>query len=243
MRHALRGALGFALLAGLATFGVRPLTAEVEVPELYVGFEDQAEHDYDYNDFGMTMSAGETYGPDGQLARVTMSFEAVCRLGGDEHEVHILRPFAEGTRWSAQVRRSRASVGAETPEGRLDGQGDLDVLLFDSARTAPRDVVVLTVEILESAEPRVPLGSAPLAAQGSYEPWLLNRSTGQALRTGDLQPYRDTGAYVPFVLVLPAAGWQPPSEWSTITDDYPDFERYFVERDPGCARWYELEAR
>jgi len=230
----------YALLGILALLSSQAVTAETEMPELYVGFEDRSERDYDYNDFGMTMSASETYDGAGTLTRVTLSFEAVCHLAGDAHDIHIARGFAEGTRYSASLRRNRQAQGSETREGRWRAQGDLDVLLFDTDGTLPRDSVTLVIDLTHSAEPRA---SEPLSVLGRYDPWLDNRETGEQHHVEDAQPYRGTGAEVPYVLILPSAGWQPPSEWTCVTDLYPDFEQYYVTRDPRYARWFEAEAR
>lgn len=235
----MRSAL-YALLALLALLSSQAVTAETEIPEVYVGFEDRSECDYDYNDFGMTMSASETYDPAGTLTRVTLAFEAVCHLAGDAHDIHIARGFAEGSLYVASLRRSRAAGGNETAEGLWRGAGDLDVVLFDTEHTLPRDRVTLVIDLTVSAEPR---GGEPLTVLGRYDPWLDNRVTGEQLHVDDTQPYRDTGSEVPYVLILPSAGWQPPGEWACVTDLYPDFESYYVTRDPRFARWFEVEAR
>jgi hypothetical protein len=229
-----------AFVGVLAAAATPCAVASDEPPCVYVAFEDRPGRDHDFNDVGLTMSAGETYSDDGALVRVSLAFELACLQGGDEHEVHVLRPFEAATRWRASVRRSRAASGAETPAGVREGRGDLDVVLFDTAHAERRDEVWVEVQLLESAEPRA---AEPSVVQGRYECWLLDRTTGTEIRSDTRQPFGPDGVEVPCVLVLPDPGWQPPGEWGRVTDLYPDFERWFVAGDPACARWYEVAPR
>jgi len=224
-----------------------PATAEVlRVPAFYVGFEDRAGRDFDYNDFGMRMEVEEERdGPD-RLRRVMLRFEAACHLAGDVHDVHLRRIFPDRARFAFTLERSRPAQGTESPEtpGADEGAGELDVVLFDTGHALPGDRVTLEVFLDDCVE--VPVAE-PLAGPESpdslwsrYDPWLFNRVLGQERHVGESQPFRDEGFEVPYVLVVPARDWFTPDENVPVTTTYPLFREFHATRDPALARWFEV---
>ncbi|MHC4319387.1 MAG: hypothetical protein ACYS1B_12705, partial [Planctomycetota bacterium] len=123
----------------------------VEFPEdgnVYIGYEDWINGDFDYNDFGMNFAVQEVYvgtscTGDLDLKEVHMTFKAVIFDSGMRHLIHIARPF-NGT-YSYVVDRGGASYpnvltlwdgtqGQETAEGNYAGSGELDVVLFNTSK-------------------------------------------------------------------------------------------------------------
>jgi len=231
----------------------------------YIGYEDWTDGDLDYNDFGMDFYAQEFYdtvGPTDYLTRVVMSFEAVIYDSGANHYIHIKRPFSGS--YTYNVTRSVSALASEVAAGVHSGSGDLDVVLFDTAKyTWPEKQIGETVMIeviLDDplANPRTPL-TAPRPDldpfMANYDPWEnpyagvsgifhiahieTIGSTAAQKNTPRIVP---VGTEVPFILVIPETDWIPPYEDTTITAPYWHFTDYYdglaTGWGPGWEHWY-----
>jgi hypothetical protein len=205
----------------------------VQFPEegnVYVGYEDWINGDFDYNDFGMNFAVQEIYAgscgsQDQCLTEVHMTFKAVIFDSGMRHLIHIARPF-NGT-YSYVVDRGGASYpnvltlwdgtqGQETAEGNYAGSGDLDVVLFNTAKyTWPQKQINEIVEVhvyLDDpcANPREDL-SPPRSynvggddfydlpgLMANYDPWeigtLFPPPNGSVFHIEDTQVIANTGS-------------------------------------------------
>lgn len=212
----------------------------------YIGYEDRQAGDFDYNDFGMNMYVQETY-VNGYLSEITLEFEALVRLAGDRHDIHILRELSDDTEYDYTVTRSDSAQGTETAEGTYSGSGDLDVVLFDTNYFSSGDTVTINVEITSSDDmynpgatpPRFDL--EPLFA--FYDPWMNDKSIGNAERHIDDVQAATTelptqGYDVPYIIVVPVTDWPAPGEQVTVTDIYGDFDNYYRTQDSTYEDWY-----
>ena len=162
-----------------------------ETGNVYIGYEDWTNGDFDYNDFGMNFSLEELYeGPCEQalLKEVTMTFKAVIYDSGMDHKIHIATPFI-GSYGYTVTRNVGDRVGAnETASGTYTGSGPLDITLFNTAKYDwPQRQIgeIVTVHVvLDVPElrivPAIPVRSynvgsgdfydlAPIMA--NYDPW------------------------------------------------------------------------
>jgi len=100
----------------------------------YIGYEDWPNGDFDYNDFGMNFEADEVYNQDWNLAELNMNFTGIIYDSGADHYVHIKRPLV-GT-YTYTVTRFVPDYAGETPAGTYSGSGDLDIILYNTAKYA-----------------------------------------------------------------------------------------------------------
>ncbi|MDD1657182.1 MAG: hypothetical protein LUQ41_01820, partial [Methanomicrobiales archaeon] len=114
---------------------------------VYIGYEDWGQGDYDYNDFGMKASFEEEYIgglTNAYLQKITMHFVPVIYDSGMNHLIHIKRTDLVGS-FDGEVTHPGyvpdiltlhdGSTGAETAPGTSIGlTGDLDVVLFNTAK-------------------------------------------------------------------------------------------------------------
>jgi len=182
------------------TYEVQPCTVRYpETGNVYIGYEDWPDGDFDYNDFGMTFEVEETYRLDGggqYLEKVTMTFTAVIYDSGMDHLIHIQRPI----NGSSQVTVTRPNpipspipiLGKnETPAGEYSFTGAVDVILFNTRKYSWPQKQIGEVVIVEIAvdnpvsnprdpalvPPRVFLNEAPApfydmdAMMANYDPW------------------------------------------------------------------------
>ena len=213
---------------------------------VYVGYEDSEGGDFDYNDFGMSMSIEEVYLGD-CLHTISMTFESVIHLAGDSHDIHILRTLSGSTAYNYTIASTTSAQGTEAPEVmNASGQGSFDIVLFDSDYYTLGDTVTINIEITNGCESYDPTPEpprwdlAPIFAY--YDPYMNNRTTDTEHHIGDWQPADSPlpwprGYDVPYILIVPVTGWEPPPESTRITDVYPDFDDYY---DTGLPEnWYE----
>lgn len=214
----------------------------------YIGYEDRANGDYDYNDFGMNMAIEETYSG-GCLSSIHMEFESVQHIAGDNHDIHIKRTLDGGTSYAYTIVRSTAAQGNETAAGSSSGSGDFDIVLFDSRYYTVDDTVTIDITITSGCEAYSPPSSGPRCdldpVFAFYNPYMYDTTTGQThgidkwQSAGSRLP--DSGTYdVPYILVVPVTDWSVPNENQTITGPYPDFDDYYKGPcDPLYENWYE----
>ena len=212
----------------------------------YVGYEDSESGDFDYNDFGMSMSIEEVYLGD-CLHTISMTFESVVYLANDSHDIHILRTLSSSTAYNYTITRTTVAQGTETPEVmNASGQGNFDIVLFDSDYYTLGDTVTINIEITSGCESYDPTPEPPrwdLAPIFTYyDPYMNNRTTDTEYHIGDWQPATSPlpwprGYDVPYVLVVPVTGWEAPEEGERITNPYPDFDDYYKTGFP--ENWYE----
>jgi len=182
--------IGFWKLGEIVTY---PLTGNV-----YIGYEDWFNGDFDYNDFGMKFSVQEIYDKKDYLLEVKMTFTAVVYDSGMDHLIHIRRPFNGD--FTYNVSRSvpaypyyltlwDGATGIETPAGTYSGSGELDVVLFNTSKyswpqkeigeTVVVDVILANPELNPKEELTPPrsyfangtefFDMAPIMA--NYDPW------------------------------------------------------------------------
>jgi len=211
----------------------------------YIGYEDQEGGDFDYNDFGMKMFIEEVY-VDDCLTEISMEFESVAKLAGGSHDIHILRTLSDSTVYNYTITRSTSAQGTETPAvTSASDQGNLNIILFDTAYFTSGDTVTIHIEITDGCQPYDPTpvpprwDLAPIWAH--YDPYMNYRAITTERHIGDWQPavspLPTTGYNVPYILVVPVTGWSAPPESTTITDIYPYFDDYYDTGSP--ENWYE----
>ena len=219
----------------------------VEYPadgNVYIGYEDWPNGDFDYNDFGMYFSAVETYtggcDADAQLTSVLMTFTAQVYDSGMTHHIHIERPIVGGSQVTV-TRPDRAAAGDETAAGTFAVSGDVvDVVLFDTANyTWPSKLIgeTVTVEIAVDDPSQNPKGTpaAPrwdlVSFMANYDPWEIGSLYGSLYHIEDEQLVTavTSGAHselldgrlvtltLPYILVVPSSDWTPPFEDTCIS--------------------------
>ncbi len=213
----------------------------------YIGYEDREGGDFDYNDFGMNMLIQETHeSQTGNLLSIHMEFEAVGRLAGDDHDIHMERIFAAISQLSYTVDRSRTAQGTETPAGSYGPVADsIDVILFDTKYISPGDNVIIDI-VVDSGFASYGFGTPPRfdldGIWDFYDPWMKDRTVNKEHHIEDWQaavsPLPTTGYDVPYILVVPETDWPAPAEQQTITGPYPDFDDYYSTQSSTYEDWY-----
>jgi len=243
---------------------------EVSYPadgNVYIGYEDWPNGDFDYNDFGMYFSAVETYtgGCDEEalLTKVVMTFTASIYDSGGNHLIHILRHISGNS--EVIVTRSSAT-GDETAGGTYPMTGDVDVVLFDTSKYGfPEKQIgeIVTVEINVADPAANPKGTlfAPRwdvnPFMQNYDPWAFNNehldlgggvdfygsewhiNTTQNVTSTTGQDPALVGMTLPHMLVIPSSDWVPPYESTTITKTpYEYFFDYYDSSGISNPTWY-----
>ncbi|UCG94963.1 MAG: DUF4842 domain-containing protein [archaeon] len=221
---------------------------EVRYPEtgnVYIGYEDWPNGDFDYNDFGMRFSAEEIYVND-ELTEVTMTFEAIIYDSGMDHLIHINRPFNGDYTYTVS---SVDDYTDETPAGTYYGTGDLDVVLFNTAKyTHPEKQIgeIVTVYVVlddPSLNPKETL-TAPRwdldPFMANYDPWEIGTLYGSLYHIDDIQDTSKFGGTidVPYILVVPETDWIPPKESTIITNPYGYFDDFYSSDGAEHTNWY-----
>jgi len=224
---------------------------EVSYPadgNVYIGYEDWPNGDFDYNDFGMYFNAVETYeggcDENAHLTKVTMTFNAQIYDSGANHLIHITRPIV-GDSAVTVTRPDRAAWGSETEAGTSTFTGDVDVVLYDTAKYnwPPGEKQInehVIVEIVV-ADPSQNHKGTPMEPRwdlnpfmDNYDPWMhailpfdpwtidWHIVTWQTVASvhGAFPAVLDNrlvGEIVPHILVVPSSNWRPPYEDSSIS--------------------------
>lgn len=225
----------------------------VELVPSYIGYEDNdADCDFDYNDFGMDFMGVETYAG-GILRMIQLEFTARVNRAGFEHNIHIFRSLKGD--YTYTLLRDHVPVGNETmvvPD--TAGSGDFDVILFDTTRWAndPSQVLGHTVTItivMDEANVENTLadfGPAPRFDLGTrfslYDPWMENQILPYDPTIASMKPAvpdLPAGDYsVPCIIVVPQCDWPHPDEGEIITNPYPEFYDYYSTQSPAYADWW-----
>jgi len=214
---------------------------------VYIGYEDWPNGDFDYNDFGMYFSAVETYeggcDENAQLTKVVMTFTAKIYDSGGNHLIHILRPINGGS--VVIVERSSVYGSEEKPAGTYSMTGDVDIVLFDTSKYSQpsknmSEIVVVTINVADpSLNPKGTLSAPPRwdvdPFMANYDPWAFNNEhlslpggvdfygsewhiiTEQYVISTTGQDPALVGMTLPHMLVIPSTNWIPPYESTTIT--------------------------
>jgi hypothetical protein len=213
----------------------------------YIGYEDRKAGDFDYNDFGMNMYVQETY-VGNCLSEIDMEFEALTRLAGDRHDIHILRTLSGSTDYDYTITRTAPAQGTETPAGSGSDSGNFDIVLFDSNyHYTLGNIVTIHIDITAGCEIYNPAPTAPRwdldPVFAYYDPWMYDRSISAARHIGDWQAATTKlptqGYNVPYIITIPVTNWPAPAEAVTITGPYPEFDDYYRTQDPMYENWYE----
>jgi PKD repeat protein len=125
------------------------------------------------------------------------------------------------------------------------GQGDINIVLFDSDHYTLNDTVTIHIEITAGYEPYNATATPPrwdlAPIFDYYDPYMNYRDISTECHIEDWQPAESplstTGYDVPYILVIPVTGWSAPAEGTTITDVYPYFDDYYHTGAPDD--WYE----
>ncbi|MFW9772026.1 MAG: hypothetical protein ACFFEO_07665 [Candidatus Thorarchaeota archaeon] len=240
----------------------------VEYPEtgnVYIGYEDWPDGDFDYNDFGMTFSLEEIYDQEWNLMRITMEFTAVIYDSGMDHLIHIERPIVGESTVMIERINNIPSPGPilgkdETPEGIHPFDGDVDIILFNTQKfTYPQKQIgeIVLIEIivhdplsnpkdLDLAPPREFLNEAsePFydmdSIMANYDPWEEGTLYGSLFHIHNIQSTFTFGSpsiEVPYILVVPFNDWIPPYESTIITSPYGNFDDFY--RYGTTSNWYD----
>jgi hypothetical protein len=187
------------------------------------------------------------------LTKVVMTFEAAVYDSGMDHLIHIKRPIVGNS--TVIVTRGVPLYGSETPAGIYSFTGDVDVVLFDTAKYAwPSKQIgeMVTVEIVvldPSLNPEV-TPTAPRwdldAFMANYDPWETGTRYGSLYHIGDMQLVTSTtgsdahliSETLPYILVVPSVAWIPPYENTTITGPYSYFYDYYHSNGGSHTSWY-----
>jgi len=223
--------------------------ATESVENVYIGYEDQDNGDFDYNDFGMEATIREAYNDDDDLLAIDMTFIAEENEAGDNHTIHLERQFDSGVTYQYEISRpNHTASGEEDPEIAGSGSGTLDINLFDTADSPVGNEVSVTVTITNgTVTPPVDSPRDDVEANNPlfdvYDPWLENRSSDNDydIETMHSDPgvFEDTVEEVPAIIVVPGSeNFEPPSEGVTIDDDYPEFDEYYQNLDSQYADWF-----
>jgi len=212
----------------------------------YIGYEDRAGGDFDYNDFGMNMFIQETHEEDtGKVLEIYMEFEAVSHLAGDKHDIHIERSLAAPHDYDYTITRTRAAQGTEKAAGTYSSGGYLDVILFDTQYVQPGDIVTIHLVSTEDPQfygPGIPPRWDLDGIWDFYDPWMYDRTISAERHIGDWQaaasPLPTTGYDVPYILIVPYTDWPAPNEAQVITTPYPDFDNYYSTQSATYEDWY-----
>lgn len=249
------------------TYHVQEGTYTERYPEtgnVYIGYEDWYDGDFDYNDFGMTFSVEEIYevaSPDDTLTELTMTFTAVIYDSGADHYIHIRRPL-NGS-YAYTVTRSTSAYAGETPAGAYAGSGELDLVLFNTQKYSwPQKNINETVTIhVVLNDPASNPKSTPTAPRWDVDPIMANYDpwedpyypgwiSGAEFHIDDTQVISSTanqkytpeiipnGTELPFILVVPYTDWIPPYEDTTITGPYQYFDNYYISGGMSYPDWY-----
>jgi hypothetical protein len=244
--------------ANWATYFNYVVQCEFEKPKIinaYIGYEDWPNGDFDYNDFGMYFSAVEYYWGTSShmdLTKVVMTFEAAVYDSGMDHLIHIKRPIVGD---STVIVTSGSDYGSETPAGTYSFTGDVDVVLFDTAKygwpskqigeTVTVEIVVLDPSLNPEVTPTAPRWDLE-AYMANYDPWEVGTLYGSLYHIGDTQLVTSTtgsdarliGETLPYILVVSSAAWIPPYESTTITGPYNNFYDYYSTHGVEHPSWY-----
>jgi hypothetical protein len=227
-------------------YGLQSIVTFPEEGNAYIGYEDRTAGDFDYNDFGMNMFVQETY-VSGCLSEISMTFESVKHLAGDNHDIHIKRTLSSDTEYEYTIMRTTTAQGNEDPEvTEATSSGDFDIVLFDSYYYTYGDTVTIFIKITACDDFYNPSPTPPRwdldPIWAYYDPWMYDRSWGpNDWHIDDWQPATialpTQGYNVPYILVVPYSNWPAPVESQTITGPYPDFDDYYHYNSP--ENWYE----
>jgi hypothetical protein len=232
-----------------------------ETGNAYIGYEDWINGDFDYNDYGMYFSVEEIYiGPcgNGLLSEVIMTFEAAIFDSGMRHLIHIATPFTGSYTYTVSRPDAPAypnvltlwdgSTGQETPAGNYSGSGDLDVVLFNTAKyNWPQKQINETVivhVVLDTPESRPTPATPPRAynvgsgdfydlppLMANYDPWeigtLFPPPNGSLFHIEDTQVIADTtsqktyccGTIIPVDTEVPMILVVPNTDWIPPYED------------------------
>jgi hypothetical protein len=238
-----------------------------ETGNAYIGYEDWGNGDFDYNDFGMYFSSTETYwgtSDELYLTKVTMTFTAIIYDSGMDHKIHIARPIVGGSSYTVTRDILAVSGEGETPAGIYTGSGDVDVVLFNTAKyTWPAknigETVTVEIDVDEPAlNPKTDLDAPrwdldPFMA--NYDPWEVGTLYGSLFHIADMQNVtamsggggrldaRLIGQTLPYILVVPDTDWIPPYEDTCISGPapygpYQYFYDYYNSGGTSHPSWY-----
>jgi len=249
--------------ANWATYFNYAVQCEFEKPKIintYIGYEDWGNGDFDYNDFGMYFSAVEYYWGTSShmdLTKVVMTFEAAVYDSGMDHLIHIKRPIVGDS--TVTVTRGVLSYGGETPAGTYPFTGNVDVVLFDTAKYPKPskqigEIVTVEIVVLDPSlnpeviptAPRWDLDQMSMAFMANYDPWEWGTLYTSLFHIGDMQFVTSTtgsdarliGLTLPYILVVPSVAWIPPYESTTITVPYNYFYDYYHSNGGSHTTWY-----
>ncbi|MFX0001211.1 MAG: hypothetical protein ACFE88_13950 [Candidatus Hermodarchaeota archaeon] len=240
----------------------------IEYPEtgnVYIGYEDWPDGDFDYNDFGMTLSLEEVYDQEWNLMKVLMNFTAVIYDSGMDHLIHIKRPIIGESTVTIERINHIPSLGPilgkdETLEGVYPFDGDVDIILFNTNKYSHPQKQIgekVLIEIivhdplsnpkdLDPTPPREFLNEAldpfydmdPIMA--NYDPWEEGTLYGSLFHIHSIQSTFQFGTPaidVPYILVVPYPDWIPPYESTFILSPYGHFGEFY--RYGTASNWYE----
>ena len=236
-----------------------------ETGNVYIGYEDWPDGDFDYNDFGMTFSFEEIYDENWNLFRVTMTFTAIIYDSGMDHLIHIERPINGPSVVTVTRPNPRPSAGPilgkdETPAGTHTFTGDVDVILFNTNKyTWPEkqmdEVVIVEITVVDPTLNPKDLALVPPrmfqneateffydmdAVMANYDPWEEGTLYGSLFHIHNIQSTFKFGSPaidVPYILVVPFTDWIPPFESTLITSPYGYFDDFY--RYGTQANWYD----
>jgi LruC domain-containing protein len=241
-----------------------PSFVEARTTDQVVAFEDMigpGANDWDYNDFIVREVVRESYTQAGGLFRIEIDYEPLARGAGYVHELRQ-RVALVGT-WSATLQRF-APGDPSTPvsEQQLDGNGPLDVAIYDDTRDAlPPDVegfsntpteqgswsapttAKLVVQVFEpEANPDGSLGDAPfdiylrlpyLPLPNEIHRVEVGGATELSERAGPLD-----GVSLPFVQVNESTTPTWPFEGEPVWNVFPSFPDHVLTPSPSNASWH-----
>lgn len=193
----------------------------------YIGYEDETNGDFDYNDFGMEMSVIETYSYLG-LEEIQMTFIGRLKLAEYQHSrIHLA--WSDSVTGDVHVEYFDAG-GSLTGTHDSSFSGSVDIVVFDDTNYVIDYTTVVHITF------DAPATSSMLPPP--YDPYMHVYDTEQTFHIGDTQ-FKDMpvgSADLPYILVIPAT-WAPPAEGNSIWTVYGNFDDFYVNGSP--VNWYE----
>lgn len=184
----------------------------------YIGYEDLRDmQDFDYNDWGMTMTVKETYTVSG-VEEISLKFRGMIHSAVYRHHIHLM--LGDGVSGTVYLKEYSGDGVTVVRDITASFTGSIDVQVFDDTEV---DLYHYTVISIVFDSPATPLQQPP------YDPYIEVVDTGMTYHSWDtiLATMPAGQANIPRILVIPV-GWMPPMPGYKVWTVYGYFDDYYV---------------